>query len=91
MGIFVLAVLFTQGGILRKPFLLPTPLMHKQARARFAIHEEWESALSPREALDTIADALRQPGVVVRRIGPSVLIQLSKDWRPKSWRRADAL
>jgi len=88
-AIFVLAILFSQGALLRRPTKLPPDLMQNHADARYTRTEDWASSLSTPDALATIEEAFKDQGAHPRRLGDSVWIEFTGAWSPVSFRHRD--
>ena len=87
---FALAVLFTQGGILRRPVRLPVEVMRRTASGRFAREESWTSSHSVPDALGTLRGVFSRPQAPVRSIGTTVWAELGKDWTGDGMRHREA-
>jgi hypothetical protein len=89
-SIFVLAVLFTQGGFLRRPVRLPTDVMWRTAAGRFTLKESWASARNVTEVLDTLQTVFSRPGAAARQLDCSLWVELGKDWDTAGFRHHEA-
>ncbi|MHA7247197.1 hypothetical protein [Arthrobacter tecti] len=86
----VLAVLFTQGALLRRPTKLPPDIMLDHATKRFTKNQSWPSPKDKTEALESLQEAFTQPGVTTRTFNDSLWIEMDKDWDPgKKLRHAE--
>jgi hypothetical protein len=88
---FVLAVLFTQGGILRRPVRLPLDVMRRTAAGRFAREESWTSSSGVSEVHRTLRTLFSRPDAPVRGVGATVWVELGKDWAGEGMRHREAV
>lgn len=84
-GICALSVLFTHGARLHRPVHLPAEIMVGNAKQRFFLEEEWTTSLPPQEALERLRRAFDQPNVTVRTIGPTLWIEIDRQWDAGQW------
>ena len=84
-GIAVLWILFSHGAGLYKPFPLPAPVMHKDAKARFSTEETWESTMPAPAAVAALRELFNQAGAEVQSMDGSLWVRLSKDWKAVDW------
>ncbi len=79
-SVFVLAVLLTQGGFLRRPVRLPIDVMRRTAARRFSLEESWTAAQGVPETLAALQAVFTRPGASSRRIGNTLWVELGRDW-----------
>jgi hypothetical protein len=84
-GLCALSVLFTHGARLHRPVHLPAEMMVGNAKQRFILEEEWTTSLPPQEALERLRRAFDQPNVAVRTIGPTLWIEIDRQWDAGQW------
>ncbi|TDK25220.1 hypothetical protein E2F48_08005 [Arthrobacter crusticola] len=89
-SIFVLAVLFTRGGYLRRPVRLPSEVMQSTAAGRFSTRESWTSPQEVSEALSTLRTEFARPGATARKVESSLWVELGKDWDTTGLRHQEA-
>ena len=80
---------------MRRPLALPQQHMLALARERYNQEETWLSPKHPEQVLDAVVRAFPSPGATASRIGESVLVELSREYRPAPgqgpWRHQKAL
>ncbi len=80
----------------RRPLALPQEQMLPRARERYAKEDRWVSPpRHPEQVLDAVVRAFGSPGARTTPIGDSVLVELSRGYRPaagqRPWRHQDAV
>ncbi len=89
-SIFVLAVLFTRGGYLRRPVRLPSEVMQSTAAGRFSTRESWTSPQGVSETLSTLRAVFARPGATAREVDTSLWVELGRDWDTTGLRHQEA-
>lgn len=57
---------------------------------RFRQEERWTTGLPVEAALDSLAEAFRQPGLRTRRMGQDLWVEIGRDWMGGNWLHEDA-
>lgn len=90
LAIAVLAVLFTQGALLRRPTKLPPDIMLRHATSRFTQKRAWQSTKNKDQVITDLNTVFARPGISVRTVGDSVWIEMDKHWNPGDLRHSSA-